>query len=214
MASNDSNPVADAMQLASSNKPIKTSALQALQDRDERRHSREDALDRRQFEQLLDATYLMKDGQALEGRTALYLPGKCTPRGGEIAHLSPDWIDWSSNIIQIPKHDPCNKRTNDGEICGYCRRRAPDEIQTNNLSVEEAATTIRYEFDKERLRQLGEDSIHQAAQHLREKVNISYEEAASRRWKSKTSQSAREILFDFDVRIGLTLKSSLDEFNG
>jgi len=87
-------------------------------------------------------------------------------------------------------------------------------MQTNNLSVEEAAATIRYEFDKEGLRQLGEDSIHQAAQHLREKVNISYEEAASRRWKPKTPQSAREILLDFDVRIGLTLKSSLDEFNG
>jgi len=55
---NSGREISEAMQIAAANsKPIKTSASKAHRDRDERRHSREDALSDREFEQLINATY-------------------------------------------------------------------------------------------------------------------------------------------------------------
>jgi len=59
------------MQVAAGKKPVKTSASKALRNRDERRHSREDALSDREFKQFLDATHKMKDRQVPQARTAL-----------------------------------------------------------------------------------------------------------------------------------------------
>lgn len=187
---------------------IKTSATDALQDRSDRRHSREDALTDREFEELVEATYRIKDSQALEARLALYLCGKLGLRGGEFAHLHESWIDWQDRVIEIPEHDTCTKGKRDGEVCGYCRRRAREERETNNLTTEEAVEAIRHESDGERLRQLGDSGVQALAADLREEVNISMEEALARRWKPKTSKSARRIPFDFDVRVEMVL----DEF--
>lgn len=204
--------ITEGLQIAAANKPIKTSASKALRDREERRHSREDALSDRQFEVLVDATYRMKPSQRLEGRTALYLAGKCGLRGGEIAHLTEEWVDWNEKIIVVPEHDRCTKGTNEGEICGYCRRRAIEELRTNNLTIEEAERAVRYEFDDDRLRALGDDGIRETALQLRDEVNITYQEAVERRWKPKTPNSAREVPFDFDVRVELCLEEFFDRF--
>jgi len=72
----------------------------------------------------------------------------------------------------------------------------PDRLQVDVLLAGEA------------LRDLGEDDIHETALQLRNQVNITYEEAVGRRWKPKTPKSAREVPFDFDVRVELTLRSS------
>lgn len=206
--------VTEGIHIEAANKPIKTSASKALSKRDERRHSREDALSDRQFEKMVTATYQMKESQKLEARTALYLTGKCGMRGGELAHLDVSWINWADKIIEIPEHDPCDKGVNSGEVCGYCRRRAIEELKTNNLTIDEAENAIRYEFDQETLERMGEDGIREAVVQLREQVNITYDEAISRRWKPKTPNSAREIPFDFDVRVELCLEEFFDEFQG
>jgi hypothetical protein len=130
-----SRRIQEGIQIGKADKPIKTSASKALRDRDERRHSREDALSDRQFETLVESTYQIKPSQQLECRMALYLAGRLGLRGGEIAHLSNDWVDWSEKLIVIPEFDQCTKGENEGEICGYCRRRAIDELTTNNLTV-------------------------------------------------------------------------------
>lgn len=205
--------ITEGIQIAAASEPIKTSASKALRDREERRHSREDALSDRQFEILVDATYRMKDSQRLEARTALYLAGKCGLRGGEIAHLTEDWVDWSEKIIEIPEHETCTKGVNEGEICGYCRRRAIDELTTNNLTIEEAENAVRYEFDEETLRELGEGGIRETALQLRDEVNITFKEAVGRRWKPKTPNSAREVPFDFDVRVQLCLEEFFDRYS-
>jgi len=212
---NDSTrEISESMQIAAANKPIKTSASKALRDRDERRHSREDALSDKEFEQLVEATYQLKESQALEARTALYLAGKCGLRGGEIAHLDAEWIDWSDKIIKIPEHDRCTKGTNDGEVCGYCRRRALEELWTNNLTIEEAENAVKYEFDDDVLRDLGDTGIRETALQLRKQVNITYKEAVGRRWKPKTPKSAREVPFDFDARVELTLEAFVERYRG
>ena len=205
--------ITEGIHIERATKPIKTSASNALLEREQRRHSREDALTNRQFEILVESTYGIKESQRLECRTALYLAGKCGLRGGEIAHLTEEWVDWNEKIIEIPEHDACTKGVNQGEICGYCRRRAVDEITTNNLTIEEAENAVRYEFDKETLRDLGEDGIRETALQLRNEVNITFKEAVDRRWKPKTPKSAREVPFDFDVRVELCLEEFFDRYD-
>lgn len=192
---------------------VPTSASKALNDRDERRHSREDALDPREFEYLVRATHKMKPAQELEGRTALYATGKLGLRGGEVAHLHEDWINWTERRIEIPEHDSCRKGKRSGEVCGYCRRRALEEMETNNISQEEAIAAIRAEYSDEVLTQLDAEAIQQAAHDLRDEVNITEEEALSRRWKPKTPQSARHVPFDFDVRVQMTIEDFFDEYD-
>lgn len=193
---------------------IKQSAANVLKDRDERRHSREDALSARQFEKLVHATYSMKESQALEGRTALYLTGRLGLRGGEAAHFTEEWVNWQDKKIEIPEHDPCDKGKFEGEICGYCRRRALERVKANNISIEEGIAAIREFFGDDRLRSMDDEELHRQAIALRKEVNITFAEARAERWEPKTPQSARSIPFDFDARIPLTLEAFFDEFDG
>ena len=197
-----------------SSSEIKTSATDALNDRSDRRHSREDALTDREFETLVEATHEIKDQHELEARLALFATGKLGMRGGELAHLEESWIDWKDSVIEIPEHSRCTKGKREGEVCGYCRRRAEEELETNNLTTDEAIEAIRHEYDAETVRQLGEDGIQELAAELLEEVNITREEAISRRWKPKTEKSARRIPFDFDVRVEITLERFFDEYDG
>jgi len=191
MSGSNANPTSARFQ--SSSDPIKTSAKRALKDREERRHSREDSLSERQFETLLRATNSMKQGQKLEARMALFLAGKLGLRGGEIAHLDSEWIDWQERVIEIPEHDTCNKGVNPGEVCGYCRQCAVKELKTNNLTFQEAIDAIHHEYSDERLSAMSDEDITSTAHRLRDEVNITYDEAISRRWKPKTEHSARQI---------------------
>jgi len=61
---------------------------------------------------------------------------------------------------------------------------------------------------------MGEEGIREAVLQLRDQVNITFKEAVSRRWKPKTGHAAREVPFDFDVRVQLTLEEFLDRFDG
>jgi len=196
------------------NSEIKASATDALKDRSDRRHSREDAITDREFETLVEATYEIKDCHALEARLALYATGKLGMRGGELAHLEESWVDWKDRVIEIPEHSHCTKGKLEGEICGYCRRRAEEELETNNLTTDEAIQAIHHEYDSETLRQLGEDGIQKLAAELMDEVNITREEAISRRWKPKTEKSARRIPYDFDVRVEMTLERFFEEYDG
>lgn len=194
-------------------KPIKSSATKAINNETSRRHSREDALTERQFEKLVRASYELKTSKELEARTALYLTGKLGMRGGEVAHLHQDWINWQDRVIEIPEQHPCSKGVNPGEVCGYCRRRAVEELKTNNLTVHEATDAIRHEYDADLLSQLGDEGIRNHALDLRDRVNITYKEAVSRRWKPKTPKSARRIPFDFDVRVEMTIEQFFRKYD-
>jgi len=198
---------------ASDESPIKTSAKRAITEREDRRHSREDALTDREFETLLRAIHKMKDGQELEARTALFLAGKLGLRGGAIAHLDESWINWQDSVIEIPEHDTCTKGVNPDEVCGYCRRRAVDELNTNNLTVNEAIRAIRHEYDSDRLAEMADEDVREAALDIRREVNITYQEAISRRWKPKTPQSARRIPFDFDVRVEMCIERFFEQYD-
>lgn len=106
---------------------------------DETRHSKEDALNQREFELLVEGSYRLDDDYfELETRLVIFLAGRLGMRGGEIAHLKEDWIDWHRNMIKIPRYEKCTDGR-DGGICGHCRNAAEQMVDHNpGLSLEVA----------------------------------------------------------------------------
>lgn len=207
--------ISTGIQIEKNNSPIKQSATDALDERDDRGHSRDDALSERQFEQLVRASYEVDHARReIENRFAVFACGRLGMRGGEVTHFKTGWIDWNDKIIEIPDHDPCDKGKFDGEVCGYCRRRAIDYLTTNNLTIGEAVDAIEWVTDDDVLALMDDDEIFQEALDLRDDVNITYWDAIEKYWEPKTSQSVREIPFDFDVRIELCLEQFCDTFDG
>lgn len=103
------------------------------------RHSKEDALNERQFELLVEGSYQLDDDYfELEARLVLFLAGRLGMRAGEIAHMKGEWIDWHRDMIVIPRHEPCTDGR-DGGICGHCRGAAEQMVKHNDgLSLEDA----------------------------------------------------------------------------
>lgn len=101
---------------------------------DKVRHTKEDVISERQFEQLVESTYRM-DGDyfARESRLVLFAAGRLGMRAGEIAHMKRDWIDWDNQRIVVPTHEPCDDGRGGG-ICGHCKQAAAQmaRIRTRN----------------------------------------------------------------------------------
>lgn len=91
------------------------------------RHSHQDALTEDQFRTLLDATDDLEDEYQAETYFILVAAGRLGMRGGEIAHMREDWINWERSIITIPGHEPCE--------CGYCRQSAKQSVGYNPEST-------------------------------------------------------------------------------
>lgn len=192
---------------------IRASALEALRSGSDATHARDDALSPREFEQLVESSYRIDNERIeLECRTLLYLAGRIGLRKGEITHLSPAWMNWTEGTIEIPESDPCTKGQHDAEPCGYCRRRAEDRVETNNITLEEAVDAVRHVLDEPE--SVPDAQIEREARDLREEVNVSFEDALAQQWQPKTSTSAREVTFDFDVRVELALEEFFDRFDG
>lgn len=100
----------------------------------ETRHSHEDALTDREFIQLLEGCEQLPDPYRFEARFICLIAGRLGLRGGEIAHLQTEWLDWDRKHIRIPSVEECE--------CGYCRRQARQEAKhTDDLTYEEALET-------------------------------------------------------------------------
>lgn len=169
------------------------------------RHSKQDALSEREFELLLRAVPKLKEQKQLETRFILMCAGRMGMRGGEIAHISEDWIDRSKHVLEIPEYDYCTFGKFD-DPCGYCRNRARDYMETHNRSFEEVVADI-----EEKYPQLEEMAVKSIAQEEHEETEIAFEKALELRWSPKTKNSARSIPYDFDVRIQLTFEDFFEE---
>lgn len=193
---------------------IKQSAAEALGDRAGRSHSRDDALTSRQWERMFRASYDVDDPEiALECRMLAVTCGRLGLRAGEVTHLHRDWLDWSDGSIQIPSYYDCTKGKNEGEVCGYCRNRARDNLDSHNLTEEEAVDAIVAHYDDHVIEAMSDAEILDEAHELREEVNITLEEMLGRRWSPKTPASARSVPFDFSARIELVVERFFDEFD-
>ena len=210
-----SRGVSEGIEIANTNHDIRQSAREALKGRDACSHSRDDALSPREFEQLITASHQVdRDDIELECRTLLYLTGRLGMRKGEVAHLSEEWVDWADGTITIPEHDACTKGQHAAEPCGYCRRRATDRVEANNISEVEAASAIKTVLADEDINTLSDEEIRDEARSLQDEVNITFDEALDMQWQPKTSNSARSIPYDFDVRVELVIEEFFDEYDG
>jgi len=192
---------------------LKRSAIEALKWPTDSSHARDDALSPREFERLIDASYgINKSRIELETRAVLYLTGRVGLRKGEVTHLAESWVNWSDGVITIPPFQPCTKGQHADEPCGYCRRRAEDRVETNNITHDEAVAAIQHVLDESA--NLTDADIDAKATELMADVNMELQDALQEQWQPKTPRSARRVPFDFDVRVELTLERFFDRFDG
>ena len=105
-------------------------------------HSKEDALDDREFELLLEGARQLGESEyyySPDPVFTVHVLGRLGLRRGELAHLSEEWIDWRNDMIEIPDHHDCTKGT-DGDVCGYCKQLARQRVEyaDGDLTLNEA----------------------------------------------------------------------------
>jgi integrase len=102
------------------------------------RHSHEDALSEASFKQLVEAAKELEEPYDAECVAVLYLGGRLGLRAGEIAHVRESWVNREQKVIEVPRHSECRSGKN-GNICGYCRKRAQSAVDHNeDLTMQEA----------------------------------------------------------------------------
>lgn len=87
------------------------------------RHSKEDALDERGFELLLEGARRLDDYFSLQARFVILVCGRLGLRVGELAHIREGWVNWRDQVIEIPRYQACDKGRGGG-ICGQCAQSA------------------------------------------------------------------------------------------
>jgi integrase len=168
------------------------------------RHTKEDAITERQFEQMVQATYRMDDDYfARECRLVLFACGRLGMRPGEVAHMKADWVNWEDERIEIPKHEPCTDgRTRD--ICGHCRGAAEQmaDIRTAN--------TLDDHYQS-----LGRHDVLEPGGHVYE-LFVDAEPFYAQMWSPKTVNAARKIPYaEASTRAALAVEdyfTHYDEF--
>jgi len=105
------------------------------------RHSKEDALDTREFELLLEGARQLKQSDYYydhDPEFTIYVLGRLGLRRGELCHLDESWIDWRNKMIHIPEHHGCTKGK-DGVVCGYCHQLTRQRVAVaDELTMDEA----------------------------------------------------------------------------
>jgi len=93
------------------------------------RHSKEDALEKNEFEELVkacDESLFPK-----ENRFLVLVMGRLGLRAAEVAHMKESWLVKPKKMIRIPEHEPCD--------CSSCKAQAKQRAEVNDdISFEEA----------------------------------------------------------------------------
>jgi len=173
------------------------------------RYSREDALTDREFVLLLEGADSLKEPFDIQARFIIYAAGRLGMRSGEIAHISNEWVDRGTNLIKIPSYDNCTKGKYDDEVCGYCRNRLRDYLQTHNTSVEEEVAKLDMEYG---------DTIDDATkQTMAEKEareqNKTLDDIKDKWWQPKTEAAVRSIPYDFNTRLQLCVERFFKKYD-
>lgn len=172
------------------------------------RYSREDALTEREFVLLLEGADKMDDEKRLQARFILMASGKMGMRGGEIAHINDSWVNKANNTISIPQHDPCT-HGDGGGICGYCRNRIRDYLETHNMSREEAHMDVDGEFGDD----ISPTAKERIVQKRLDETNKEFDDLKDDWWQPKTPASVRTIPYDFNIRLQLTVERFFDTYD-
>jgi len=101
-------------------------------------HCKDDSLDEREFELLVEGAKAMDGYRRVEAEFIIHVAGRLGLRRGEITHLRSDWIDPREKLVEIPGHQPCTKGK-DGGMCGHCRQLIGQCSNVNDIPEEELA---------------------------------------------------------------------------
>ena len=172
------------------------------------RYSREDALTEKEFVLLLEGARKLDEPYDLQTRFILMSTGRMGMRGGEVTHMSEKWIDRDTRVVSIPEHDSCEKGQHGG-ICGYCRNRVKDYLDTHNKSVDDEVERIESEFGDK----LDPEDVVELAESNVRGNNESFEEVADEWWQPKTPSSIRSIPYDITIRVQLTFEKFFDKYD-
>lgn len=172
------------------------------------RYSREDALTEKEFVLLLEGARELNKPFDLQARFIIMAAGRLGMRSGEISHISKSWVDKTSNVIRIPQHDTCTKGKFDGEICGYCRNRIRDYIETHNTTIEQEIDKLNEEYGNS----IDMETKQTMAKQTVEETNISIEDVVDEWWQPKTSAAERSIPYDFNTRLQLTVDRFFEKY--
>lgn len=102
------------------------------------RHAKQDALNGREYQLLLEGAHRMPDYEGQHAKLVVLTAGRLGLRAGEITHLREDWIDWRRQMLEIPRQQGCEKGR-DGGLCGQCRQAARQLAEYNaGVDVDQA----------------------------------------------------------------------------
>jgi integrase len=90
-------------------------------------HSKDDALDDREFELLFEGASRLDEYYGIQAQFLVQVLGRLGLRRGELAHMTQEWIDWRKEMIRIPRQQDCHGGR-DGGVCGYCRQLAEQRV--------------------------------------------------------------------------------------
>jgi integrase len=96
------------------------------------RHSKEDALNEREFELLLEGAYQLSQSDYYytpDPPMTIYVLGRLGLRRSELVHLREDWIDFRQQMISIPSHEPCTLGRAGDRPCGDCIQAAKQRVE-------------------------------------------------------------------------------------
>ena len=113
-------------------------------------------------------------------------------------------------MIEIPEYHDCSGGTNDGEVCGYCRNRAKDYVNSHNREPEELKSQIRTNYR----RNLDEDVLEEMAVEKSKEDSVTFNEALDERWTPKTENAVRKIPYDFKPRLHLCIDNFIVKYGG
>lgn len=173
------------------------------------RYSREDALPEREYVLLLESTRRLPYPKSLQARFVIMAAGRMGMRSGEIAHIDRSWVNFAENTITIPEFQKCNSGKNEGEICGYCRNRVRDYLNTHNTTIEKEVERLLDEFGEH----IDKDTRFEMAKQRVEERNQTIEDVSSEWWQPKTPAAARTIPFDFDIRLHLCIERFFEQYS-
>jgi len=165
-------------------------------------HSKEYALDEREFELLLEACHRLSGDFETQCRFVVMVAGRLGLRGGEIAHMKRGWVDFREKMIRIPAHEECEKGR-DGGHCAYCRRMAAQKADVHNRQL--------YAEAHETMPTRNELAPAALADEVADEVTA--EDMLSTMWSPKTSSAVREVPFDFSVRVEMAVERFFDRYD-
>lgn len=124
------------------------------------RHSHEDALTEASYHEFVATAKELPEPFDAQCHALLVLAGRLGMRAGEITHIRQSWINREKEVIDIPRYSDCQTGRSGG-VCGYCKKRAREAAEHNDITYEEAladrwnpktakgARAVPYDFNDE-----------------------------------------------------------------